>query len=146
MRNCYPTTGSRDSLVERFVHQLIRAIFGLLILGMTPELQAAATTHEEAVIVRFDYGQRDWGPFFAFEKTLEDAITNASVGDYDGNALATDGSDGSMYMYGPDADALFAVVKPHLLAAKFMKNIRVTLRHGSVQDPNVRESRIQLKR
>jgi hypothetical protein len=35
-----------------------------------------------------------------------------------------------MYMYGPSADALFAVVKPHLLGARFLKGIEVTLRYG----------------
>ena len=49
-----------------------------------------------------------------------------------------------MYMYGPSADALFAVIKPHLLDTQFLKSIEVTLRYGAVTEPGVRKSKIQL--
>jgi hypothetical protein len=70
----------------------------------------SAGKYAEAVIVHFEYGREHWSTFFQFEKEFEDAISNAAVGEYDGNELAVDGSDGSMYMYGPDADKLFAFV------------------------------------
>jgi hypothetical protein len=73
--------------------------------------ETAASAPEQAVIVHFDYGNADWKPFFAFEKTIEDAISKSGAGDYDGNELAVDGSDGTLYMYGPDADKLLAVAK-----------------------------------
>jgi len=73
------------------------------------------------VIVYFDYGSTDWKPLFAFEKTLKDAVNHSGAGDYDGNELAVDGSDGSLYMYGPDADKLFAVAKPILLSTRLLK-------------------------
>src|SRR5579872_888610 len=88
--------------------------------------ETAAPAPEQAVIVHFDYGNADWKPFFAFEKTLEDAISKSGVGDYDGNELAVDGSDGSLYMYGPDADKLFAVVKPVLESSGLLKHVVVT--------------------
>ena len=99
---------------------------------------------EQAVLVQFDYGSRDWTPFFKFEEGFETAISESGLGEYDGNELATDGSDGSMYIYGPDADKLFAFVKPRFLAAKILKNIRVTLRYGAVDDPHAREVHIGL--
>ena len=94
---------------------------------------------EHAVIVRFDYGNPDWAPFFGFEEKLEAAISAAGVGEYDGNELAADGSDGTLFMYGPDADKLFAVVKPHLEKAPLLKNVVVTLRYGAVDDESARE-------
>lgn len=85
---------------------------------------------EHAVIVNFNYGGTDFDPVFELGSQLDHAITTAAVGDFDGNELATDGSDGSLYMYGPDADQLFAVVRPVLEAAAFMHGARVRLRYG----------------
>jgi N12 class adenine-specific DNA methylase len=125
--------------------RLLTALAALLGMGSgSSSAQAAAAKHEEAVIVHFDYGQKDWSRFFEFEKTLEEAIAKAAVGDYDGNELATDGSDGSMYMYGPDADALFAIIKPRLMSASFLRNVVVTLRYGAVTDPTAREKKLRL--
>ena len=56
---------------------------------------------------------------------------------------ASDGSDGNLYMYGPNADALFATVRPVLLTADFMQGARVTLRYGPPED-GVREQEIVL--
>jgi hypothetical protein len=125
--------------------RLLKALAALLGMGSgSSSLPAKTEKHEEAVIVHFDYGEKDWSRFFEFEKTLEEAIAKAAVGEYDGNELATDGSDGSMYMYGPDADALFAIVKPRLLSASFLRNVVVTLRYGAVTDPTAREKKVRL--
>jgi hypothetical protein len=51
------------------------------------------------------------------EKKLETAVGAAKVGEFDGNEMAVDGSDGFLYMYGPDADQLFDAVKPVLESA-----------------------------
>lgn len=88
---------------------------------------------EHAVIVNFEYGSTDLDPMFALEARLEQAISDAGAGEFDGNEIATDGSDGSFYMYGPDADRLFAAVRPVLESAGFMQGARVKLRYGKVQ-------------
>ena len=49
---------------------------------------------EQALIVHFGYGDTDLSPLFALEKKLESAISEAGVGEYDGNEMATEGSDG----------------------------------------------------
>ena len=58
----------------------------------------------------------------------------AHAGEYDGNEVATDGSDGFLYMYGPDADRLFEVIRPILEACSFMRGARMTLRYGPPSD------------
>lgn len=99
---------------------------------------------EHAVIVNFTYiGSTDLSPLFALERQLEEAITSARAGEYDGNEVAVDGSHGCLYMYGPDADKLFAVVRPALEACGFMKGAKVRLRYGPPSD-GVRESTVQL--
>jgi hypothetical protein len=85
---------------------------------------------EHAVIVEFRYGQTDLSPLFSLEDDLRAAITRAACGEVDGHEIATDGSDGRLFMYGPDADKLFSVVEPILRATPFMSGASVTKRFG----------------
>jgi hypothetical protein len=89
---------------------------------------------DHAVIVHFDYGSTDLKPLFELEQRLEAAIAAAVAGEFDGNEVATDGSDGFLYMYGPDADVLFAAVRPVLEACVFMRGARVRVRYGPPSD------------
>jgi hypothetical protein len=97
--------------------------------------EPAAKPMEHAVVVHFDYiGSTDLQPLFSVEEQLETAIAAASAGELDGNEVAVDGSDGFLYMYGPDADRLFAAVRPVLEACSFMRGARITLRYGPAAD------------
>jgi hypothetical protein len=93
---------------------------------------------EHAVIVSFEYQSTDLEPLFELEEQLEEQIEAADVGEYDGNEVAVDGSDGRLYMYGPDADALFQAVKGTLASAACIKNPVALLRYGPPED-GVRE-------
>jgi hypothetical protein len=101
------------------------------------------STPEHAVIVQFHYGSTDLSPLFDLEQRLERAIATAKAGEFDGNEIAADGSDGYLYMYGPDADRLFAAVRATLEATDFMRGARVRLRYGPPDD-GVRETEIDL--
>jgi len=85
---------------------------------------------EQAVIVHFDYGSKDLSRLFELEDKLGSVIEAADAGEYDGNEVAMDGSDGFLYMYGPDADRLADVIMPELLATPWMKGARLTKRYG----------------
>ena len=76
---------------------------------------------EHAVIVHFSYGSTDFSRLFALEDELIEAIEKADAGEFDGNEVAADGSDGYLYMYGPDADKLFETVKPIVEFHDFMR-------------------------
>jgi hypothetical protein len=89
---------------------------------------------QHAVIACFDYAADSLDAIYAIEKQLESAIKAAGVGEFDGNEMAVDLSDGSLYMYGADAEALFAVVRPILAAAECLRNTRVTLRFGPPEE------------
>src|SRR5690242_5076841 len=106
------------------------ALLSLTLGGLAVNAEATAPV-EQAVIVRFDYGHKDWSPFFAFEEKLEHAVDTSGLGDYDGNELAVDGSDGTMFIYGPDADKLLALIEPLVESAGILKNVRATLRYGA---------------
>lgn len=85
---------------------------------------------EQAVIVHFNYGSLDFAPLKKLEKELDETASKTGTGDYDGDEIAVDGSDGFLYLYGPDADRLFKAIEPILKRAKFMKGAQVTLRYG----------------
>ena len=103
----------------------------------------AAGPPEHAVIVEFVYGSTDLSRLFELEEQLERAILTAKAGELDGNEVAADGSDASLYMYGPAADALFAAVRPILERSPMMKGARVTLRYGRPGD-DVPESHVTI--
>jgi hypothetical protein len=85
---------------------------------------------EHAVIITFHYGTTDLAPLFEIEDKLRTAIDGAGLGEYDGHEVATDGSDGTLYMYGPSADALFEAALPVLETAPFMQGATAKLRYG----------------
>lgn len=97
-----------------------------------PSDTAAAPEH--AVIVDFAYGSTDLGPLFRLEDALQAAIQKSGAGEFDGNEVASDGSEGTLYMYGPNADELFAAVEPVLASSPLMQGARATIRYGPPED------------
>src|SRR3954471_15842170 len=97
------------------------------LLGKKGEAEEAS---DQAVIVHFQYGSTDLQRLFAVEARIEEALAETPVGGLDGNEVAVDGSDGYLYLYGPDADALFAAVQPVLASVDFMAGATVKLRYG----------------
>jgi hypothetical protein len=89
---------------------------------------------EHAVIVHFNYGSTDLSRLFQPEARLQSAIAAAKVGEFDGNEIASDGSDGYLYMYGPNADRLFHAIRPLLEAVPFMKGATVRKRYGPPEE------------
>ena len=98
---------------------------------------------EHAVIVHFNNGSTDLDALFKLEEQLEEALASNDVGEYDGNEVAVDGSEGTLYMYGPDADKLFFVIKPILESTPYMCGATVRLRYGPPED-GVREVEVRL--
>jgi len=64
---------------------------------------------------------------YALEDELRHAISDAAAGEYDGHEIPEDGSDGFFYMYGPDAETLYRVIRPLLEGSSFMHGATVTL-------------------
>jgi hypothetical protein len=89
---------------------------------------------DHAVIIAFKYGQKSLDALRALEDQLEDAVAKADAGEFDGDEIATDLSDGSLYLYGPDADALWTAIAPAVKAARFMRGAQVRLRYGPPED------------
>jgi hypothetical protein len=96
---------------------------------------------EHAVLVSFQYGSTDLTPLFELEDLLTAAIDDAEVGEYDGHEIAIDASGGKLFMYGPDADALFGAVEAILKSTRFLKGAEITKRYGK---PGAREAKLTL--
>lgn len=98
---------------------------------------------EQAVIVQFLYGIDGLEPLHRLEEKLRNLINQKGVGEYDGHDIATDYSDGFLYMYGPDAETLFRAVRPELENTDFLKGAIAKLRFGPPED-GVREIKIPI--
>ena len=90
------------------VMKIFAALFALISLVTTAAFptfaQSTSGSTEQAVIVHFKYGSRDLKRLYELEDRLEAALTKSKAGSYDGNEVATDGSDGFLYFYAPSAD------------------------------------------
>src|SRR5271165_2986282 len=85
---------------------------------------------EHEVIVHFEYGSTNFQHIYAIEDLLRIAISEAGAGEYDRREVADDGSDGFLYMYGPDAENLYRAIGPVLTKFPFMRGATVTLHFG----------------
>lgn len=73
------------------------------------------------------------------ETRLGAAVQSRSVGEFDGNEFG--GGECVLYMYGPDADALFTVVKPLLIGSALSKGAYAIKRYGG---PGADEARVDM--
>jgi hypothetical protein len=85
---------------------------------------------EHAVIVQFNFPSGDLDRIMEVEDQLAKAVEGTSVGQFDGNEIAVDGRDNLFYMYGPDADKVYAAIEPVLLSSEMLSEGRVLLRYG----------------
>jgi|ERR1041384_3143776 hypothetical protein len=84
----------------------------------------------QAVVVQFNFPSGNLDRIFELEDQLAKTVEGASVGELDGNEIAVDGRDNLFYMYGPDADKVYAAIEPVLLSWDLLSEARVLLRYG----------------
>lgn len=97
------------------------------------ESSAPREQNDHAVIVHLDgtslpdqvYEENDLA---TLEELLVAAISNSGTGEYDGDEMGP--TETMVFMYGPDADALFSSVEPVLRAYPLCRNARVEIRRG----------------
>ena len=100
------------------------------------------TAAEHAVIVHLKDPNMD--RVFELEDELHNTINTAEVGEYDGNEIALDGSEAILYAYGPDADALWDVMKPIIDRADARPGSYTVKRYGEASDPAAKSVRVEL--
>lgn len=105
-----------------------------------------------AVIVHFfDFAGRFWKneirslqPLFDLEGALGSAVTDAESGELDSNEIAIDGRDGTLYLDGPDARALYASISEILPASVVTRGGCAILGFGPPDADDVHIDRIDI--
>lgn len=104
----------------------------------TNAVSDTGTVEEQAVIVNLRLAGGDFGSdaerqsVFDLEDKLIAVIEAQGVGEYDGNEFGEGGV--TLYAYGPDADALFAVIEGPLREFGPSPGSSATLRYGSAEN------------
>jgi hypothetical protein len=86
--------------------------------------------------------QKEAEAIHALSDRLEARILEAGAGEFDGDEFGQ--GECTLYMYGPDADALFRAIEPELRASPLTRRGSVTKRYGAADDPAAREVRVSL--
>jgi hypothetical protein len=100
---------------------------------------------EHAVLVTLSLSDDEHGAeeereeIHALTDRLDEAIRYAGAGEFDGDVFG--GGTCTLYMYGPDADALYRAVEPELRVSPLCRGAEVLLRYGAADDPAAREER-----
>jgi hypothetical protein len=102
---------------------------------------------EHAVLVALDgtslpssvYEEHD---LWTLEEQLIEILEREGGGVLDGNEVGP--AETVLFLYGPDADVLFASIKPALLGNPLCQNARVTIRYGDA-NARSREERIPIR-
>ncbi len=96
--------------------------------------QKSDSASEHGVIVYFEYGKENLDPLHDLERQLEELLANKGIGVYDGHEIATDLSDGFLYLYGDNAERLFKAIRETLETTDFMRGAKVKLRFGPPEE------------
>jgi hypothetical protein len=76
----------------------------------------------------------------ALSAKLEQVIKAKHLGLFDGDEFGQ--GECTLYMYGPDADVLFAAIEPLLRSSPLTKAGSATKRYGDAADPNTKEVKV----
>ncbi len=89
---------------------------------------------EQAVLVHFQLSDSGFGAPSELEvlgglaEDLREVVAEKAVGEYDGHDVGE--GQYTLYLYGPDADALFDVIEPVLVQQKWPTNVVAVKRYG----------------
>jgi hypothetical protein len=85
----------------------------------------APTVEEFAAIHFTEYGNTNLERIYSVSDELDKALKGTNLGELDGHMLAVTGSDGFLFLFGPDAQKLYEYVKPIILKTPFLQNAKV---------------------
>ena len=100
---------------------------------------SVATGDDHAVLIRIGSLTHPDAGLDLIEDAIIEAIDRAGVGEFDGNEVGSDGV--TLYMYGPDADTLWAAIESVVRQSPLGPGSHAIKRYGG---PGAPESRIDL--
>jgi hypothetical protein len=98
------------------------------------EWPTGSFSKEHSVVIHFMYLKEELDALHELDLKLDKLIREKGVGVYDWHEINLDMTDGTLYMYGPNAEALFKAVKPVLEETDFTKNAVAVLRFGGLRE------------
>jgi hypothetical protein len=123
-------------------------IVGLLVGGAGRKDGSAALRHHPSMSlaqgVAVTLAHPSQKTFFSLDAKLDHGVTTSGKGEYDGDGIALDGSRADFYAYGPDADALWKVMKPIVEAAGPKRGSYAELEYGPIEKRSTRIVRVEL--
>jgi len=102
---------------------------------------------EQALIIRLhnlgeradDIGMEALDALLALQQQLTNAVEGAGVGEVDGNEIALDDSEGSLWVYGPDAKAMLKAALSVVCHSPLAPGGQAILHYGDNADEVARE-------
>lgn len=87
------------------------------------------------LIIFFEHKLQDIIPWCEFVQRMNPLLADLHKGEFAGDDMAIDGGDCEAVFRGPDADALFDFLRPHLLGLPFLTTAgtRVELVYGELE-------------
>ena len=79
---------------------------------------------------------------YGLNHRLEEQINAQGVGEFDGHEFG--GGHCILFMFGPDADALYSAIEPILRESALSAGGHIIKRYGEVDDPDAKEVHIDL--
>jgi hypothetical protein len=86
---------------------------------------------QSVIIWFFHYEYEELDELFDLENRLGQVLVDNGLGRCDGNEIACEGTDGSLWFYGPSAEKIFTAIKPILQEIDWMRSAVATLSFGS---------------
>ena len=117
------------------------------ILNKTEKASNLESNHglpKQAVIVEFHYGMDELDALHDLAMELISITEKEGVGIYDGHETNMDGTDGTLFMYGDNAEVLFKSVKSTLDRIDFLKGATAHLIFGSFLKEDVKSVEVTI--
>lgn len=101
---------------------------------------------QQAVIVHLRLSDDGFGSdedrsaIWTLEEEIENAVAEASAGELDGDEFGQ--GECVLFLYGPDADRVFAVIEPLLKSTRIASGGFAEKQYGDVSDLDLRTSRV----
>jgi hypothetical protein len=89
----------------------------------------------EAVLIYLVGSGLDPDALVPLEDRLDETVRSTATGEFDGNDVAVSGTTATLYLYGPNAERLYAAISRVLDAEPLCRGARVEIRAGPPGSP-----------
>lgn len=107
-------------------------------------MKESTIEYNHSVFIHFVNGSQENEELYTVGMRLSKFIEEHRLGVYDFHEVAMDGTHGTLFMYGNDAEKLFKGVLPILKIPAFLKGATAVLRFGSYKDQEDKEIEVEL--